>query len=157
MVIIHGEQGTGKSTLALNLIKNKKNSLYLLLDNDFATIKKLKEYKIDYSHMKHHGLIDLKYRILENGGLFGNSLEYVVIDSINLISDNKSYKEKIRYIEGLESDFKIKIVVVFNILSRMDKMNKFIHSIEGHRLIDIRFMPVQEPPLQELPLQEPQR
>lgn len=148
MIIIHGEQGTGKSTLALNLIKNKNNSLYLTLENDYCTIKKLKEYKIDYTYMQHRNLIDLKYRILENGGLIGNNLEYVVIDSINLIKDNKSYKEKIRYIEELESDFKIKIALIFNTLNRMDKINKFIHSIEKHRLIDTKFIPVQETLLQ---------
>jgi hypothetical protein len=147
MIIIHGKQGTGKSTLAINLIRKKNNSLYLTLDNDSCTIKMLKEYKIDYTYMKHRNLIDLKYRILENGGLIGNNLEYVVVDSINLIKDNKSYKEKISYIEELESDFNIKIVLVFNTLSMMDKLNKFIHSIEGHRLIDTRFMPAQEPRL----------
>lgn len=147
MVIIHGEQATGKSTLATNLIKNRKNSLYLILDNDSGTIKRLKQYKIDYTYMKSCNLIDLKYRILENGGLIGNNLEYVVIDSINLVKDNKPYKEKIRYIEELESDFNIKILLTFNTLSKMDKMNKFIHSIEGHTLIDTRFMPVQEPRL----------
>jgi hypothetical protein len=146
MLIIYGEQGTGKSTLALNLIKNKNNSLYLLLENDFSTIKKLKEYKIDYTYMKYKNLIDLKYRILENGGLVCNKLEYVVIDSINLIKDNKSYEEKISYIEELESDFGIKILIVFNTLKRLktndDKMNKFIRSIERHRLIDTAFIPV---------------
>ena len=150
MVIIHGEQGTGKSTLALNLIKNKKNSLYLILDNDSCTIKKLKEFKIEHTYMKHRNLIDLKYRILENGGLISNNLEYVVIDSINLIKDNKSYKEKINYIEDLESDFNIKIVLVFNKLIKMDKMNKFIHSIESHRLIDTGFIPQQVSRLQVL-------
>jgi hypothetical protein len=150
MVIIHGEQGTGKSTLALNLIRNKKNSLYLILDNDSCTIKKLKEFKIEYTYMKHRNLIDLKYRILENGGLIGNSLEYVVIDSINLIKDKKSYKEKISYIEDLESDFNIKIVLVFNKLSKMDKMNKFIHSIESHKLVDTGFIPQQVSRLQVL-------
>ena len=145
MVIIHGEQGTGKSTLALNLIKNKKNSLYLTLDNDSCIIKKLREFKIEYTYMKHRNLIDLKYRILENGGLIGNNLEYVVIDSINLVKDKISYKEKIGYIKDLESDFNIKIVLVFNTLNKMDKMNKFIHSIEGHRLIDTGFIPVPRP------------
>ena len=147
MVIIHGEQATGKSTLAVNLIKNRRNSLYLLLENDYRIVNNLKKYKIDYTYMKLCSLIDLKYRILENGGLIGNNLEYVVIDSINLIKDNKPYKEKIRYIEELESDFNIKIVLVFNKLNKMDKMNKFIHSIEGHKLIDTMFMPVQEPRL----------
>ena len=74
----------------------------------------------------------------------------MVIDSINLIKDNKSYKEKISYIEGLELDFNINIVLVFNTLSKMDKLNKFIHSIEGHRLVDTGFIPVQEPRLQSL-------
>ena len=132
MVIIHGEQGTGKSTLALNLIRNKKNSLYLILDNDSCTIKKLKEFKIEYTYMKHRNLIDLKYRILENGGLIGNSLEYVVIDSINLIKDKKSYKEKISYIEDLESDFNIKIVLVFNKLSKMDNQKNKIGLFHCH-------------------------
>ena len=137
MTIIHGEQGTGKSTLALNSIKNRKNSLYLTLDNDYNIIKELKKYNIDYSYIKFGNLIDLKYRILENGGLMNNSLEYVVIDSINLIKDNKSYKEKILYIEQLESDFKIKVVLIFNTLSRMDnKVLKLIESFD-HRAIDI--------------------
>lgn len=148
MVIIHGEQGTGKSTMALNLIKNKENSLYLVLENDYRIIKKIKESKIDFTLIKYCSLIDLKYRILENGGLINNSLEYVVIDSINLIADNKSYKSKIKYLEELEADFKIKIVLIFNTLNRMDKMVKFIHSLENHRIIDVSS--VQVPRLQHL-------
>jgi archaellum biogenesis ATPase FlaH len=137
MLIIHGEQGTGKSTMALNLIKSKENSLYLVLENDYSIIKKIKDSKTDFTLIKHCNLVDLKYRILENGGLINNSLEYVVIDSINLIKDNKSYKEKIKYLEELEVDFKIKIILIFNTLNRMDKMVKFIHSLENHKLIDI--------------------
>ena len=150
MIIIHGAQGTGKSTLALNMIKSKKKSLYFLLDSDCRVMKKLKEYKIDYEYMKYGSLIDIKYRILEDGGLINNSLEYVVIDSINLIKDNKSYKEKISYIEQLEIDFKIKIAIIFNTLDRMDKTILFIHSLENHKLIDTKFMPVPEPHLQLL-------
>lgn len=134
--------------MALNLIKSKENSLYLVLENDYSIIKKIKDSKIDFTLIKHCNLVDLKYRILENGGLINNSLEYVVIDSINLIKDNKSYKEKIKYLEELESDFKIKIILTFNVLNRMDKMIKFIHSLENHKLIDINS--VQVPRLQPL-------
>ena len=148
MVIIHGEQGTGKSTLALNLIKNKENSLYLVLENDYSIIKKIKESNIDFTLIKYCNLVDLKYRILENGGLINNSLDCVVIDSINFIRDNISYKQKIKYLEELETDFKIKIILIFNRLNRMDKMNKFIHSLENHKLIDINS--VQVPHLQPL-------
>lgn len=148
MIIIQGEQGTGKSTLALNLIKNKKNSLYLTLDNDYNIIKELKKFNINYTYIKFGNLIDLKYRILENGGLMNNSLEYVVIDSINLIKDDKSYKEKISYIEQLESDFKIKVALIFNTLSRMDKVLKFIDTLD-HKVINMNLIE-QESHLQPL-------
>lgn len=141
MIIIQGEQGTGKSTLALNMIKNKKNSLYLTLDNDYNLIKELKKSNIDYTYIKFGNLIDLKYRILENGGLMNNSLEYVVIDSMNLIKDNKSYKDKISYIEQLESDFKIKVALIFNILSRIDKKAlRLIESLNNHKVININLI-----------------
>jgi len=148
MIIIQGEQGTGKSTLALNLIKNKNNSLYLTLDNDYNLIKELKKLNIDYTYIKFGNLIDLKYRILENGGLMNNNLEYVIIDSINLIKDNKSYKEKISYIEQLEADFKIKIALVFNTLNRMDKALKFIDTLD-HKVINMNLIE-QESHLQPL-------
>jgi hypothetical protein len=150
MIIIHGEQGTGKSTLALNMLKNRNNSLYITLDSDCRVFKKLKEYKTDYDYIKFGSLMDIKYRILEDGGLINNRLEYVVIDSINLIKDDRSYKEKIAYIEQLEIDFKIKIVIVLNTLNRMDKTIQFIHSLENHKLIDTKFMPAPEPRLQGL-------
>ena len=95
MIIIHGNQSSGKSTLALNLIKNKSNSLYITLINDISIIKRLINYNIDFTLLKYRNLIDIKYRILERGGLINNNLEYVVIDSINMIKDDISYKEKI--------------------------------------------------------------
>lgn len=141
MIIIHGEQGTGKSTLAVNMLRNKKNSLYLTLENDYGIIRKLNDFNIDYTYLSFGNLIDLKYRILENGGLMNNNLEYVVIDSLNFIRDNKSYKEKIHYIEQLESDFKIKIALIFNTLNRMDKKAmKLIESLNNHKVIDINLI-----------------
>ena len=136
------------SEMYLNLIKNKKNSLFLTLDNDYNLIKELKKFNIDYTYIKFGNLIDLKYRILENGGLMNNSLEYVVIDSINLIKDDKYYKEKISYIEQLESDFKIKVALIFNTLSRMDKVLKFIDTLD-HKVINMNLIE-QESHLQPL-------
>jgi hypothetical protein len=141
MVIIHGEQETGKSTLAINILKNKKNSLYLMLENDLSLIKKFKNNNnIDFKYVKHCHLIDLKYQILEYGGLMNNTLDYVVIDSINFIKDNISYKEKINYIKQLELDFKIKILLVFNTLNKGDKLKRFVNSIECDKIIDIMFI-----------------
>jgi len=137
MVIIHGEQETGKSTLAINILKNKENSLYLILENDSSLIRKFKNNNIDFKYIKNCHLMDLKYQILEYGGLMNNTLDYVVIDSINFIKDNISYKEKINYIKQLELDFKIKILLVFNTLKKGDKLKKFVSSIECDKIIDI--------------------
>jgi len=140
MVIIHGEQETGKSTLAINILKNKENSLYLILENDLSLIRKFKNNNIDFKYVKHCHLMDLKYQILEYGGLMNNTLDYVVIDSINFIKDNISYKEKINYIKQLELDFKIKILLIFNTLKKGDKLKKFVNSIECDKIIDIMFI-----------------
>jgi predicted ATP-dependent serine protease len=137
MVIIHGEQETGKSTLALNILKNKKNSLYLILENDLSVIRKFKKNNVDFTYIKYCHLMDLKYQILEYGGLMNNTLDYVVIDSINFIKDNISYKEKINYIKQLELDFKINILLIFNTLSNLDKLKKIVNSIECDKKIDI--------------------
>lgn len=137
MTIIYGESETGKSTFAISQIVNKENALYLLLDNDTSSIKSLKKNKIEFTIIENCHLIDIKYRLLENGGLIRNNLEYLVIDSINLIKDKKTYTEKIKYIEEISKDFNIKVVLVFNILKKMDKMLRFIDTIKDHRTINI--------------------
>lgn len=141
MIIIYGEQGTGKSTFAIEMLKNKSNALYLSTDRDNSIIESLIDLKIDFSYLENAYLMDIKYRILESGGLMNNTLEYVVIDSINHTKDNKSYKDKIEYIAQLEKDFGIKIAVVLNILKKMDKMTSFIRSIEGHKTIEVNSIP----------------
>ena len=93
MTIIYGESETGKSTFAISQIVNKENALYLLLDNDTSSIKSLKKNKIEFTIIENCHLIDIKYRLLENGGLIRNNLEYLVIDSINLIKDKKIIKK----------------------------------------------------------------
>lgn len=137
MTIIYGESGTGKSSLAISQLINKKNSLYLSLDKDNTVIKELKKNNIDFSIMNNCHLLDIKYRLLENGGLINNSLEYVVIDSINFIKDEKKYSDKIKYIDEIAKDLNIKIVLIFNILKNMDKMKRFVDAIEGYKMVNI--------------------
>jgi hypothetical protein len=137
MTIIYGDTETGKSTVATSLIRNKKNSLYLILDKDVSIMNRLKRDKTEFCLMDNCFLLDLKYRLLENGGLINNDLEYVVIDSINFIKDQKTYSEKIEYIDEMARDFNIKIILVFNTLKNSDKIRKFIDSIEVHKKIDV--------------------
>lgn len=136
MIIVCGESETGKSSFAINLIKEKINSLYILLDKDSATMDKLKENKIDFSIMNNCFLMDLKYKLLESGGLINNSLEYVVIDSINLIRDKKTYSEKIAYLDEMAEAFGVKIALVLNVLKDRDKIIKSLYS-ESHKFISM--------------------
>lgn len=144
MIIVCGESETGKSSFAINLIKEKINSLYILLDKDSATMDKLKENKIDFSIMNNCFLMDLKYKLLESGGLINNSLEYVVIDSINLIRDKKTYSEKIAYLDEMAEAFGIKIALVLNVLKGRDKIIKSLYS-ESHKFINVGIFTQQVP------------
>jgi predicted metallo-beta-lactamase superfamily hydrolase len=144
MIIVWGESETGKSSFAINLIKEKKKSLYILLDKDMATMNKLKENKVDFSIMNNCFLMDLKYRLLESGGLINNSLEYVVIDSINLIRDKKTYSEKIAYLDEMAEAFGVKIALVLNVLKDRDKIIKSLYS-ESHKFINVGIFTQQVP------------
>ena len=138
MIIIQGEMSSGKSKLAIDLIKHKEKGLYLLLDKDHLVLQRLKKEKIDYTFMTNCLLMDIKYRILERGGLLNNDLEYVVVDSLNKIKDSKSYSEKIKYLQEVERDFGIRIIVTHNILRRLDKIPKKMKDIDGVKIIEVR-------------------
>jgi hypothetical protein len=138
MIIIQGEMSSGKSKLAIDLIKHKEKGLYLLLDKDHLVLQRLKKEKIDYTFMTNCLLMDIKYRILERGGLLNNDLEYVVVDSLNKIKDSKSYSEKIKYLQEVERDFGIRIIVTLNILRRLDKIPKKMKDIDGVKIIEVR-------------------
>ena len=138
MIILQGEMGSGKSKLALDLVKKDKKNLYLTLDTDFSVLKRLKEDKIDYTIMKNCLLMDIKYRILERGGLMNNDLNYVVIDSLNKIKDTKTYLEKIEYLKELEKDFGITIIATHNILKMLDKIPNGMKDIDGVKIIEVR-------------------
>jgi len=138
MIIIQGEMGSGKSKLAMDLLKHKKKGLYLILDKDHSVIQRLKKEKMDYTFMTNCLLMDIKYRILERGGLMNNELDYVVVDSLNKIKDTKSYLEKIKYLQEVEKDFGIKIILTHNILRMLDKIPKKLKDIDGLKIIEVR-------------------
>ena len=138
MIIIQGEMGSGKSKLAMDLLKHKKRGLYLILDKDHSVIQRLKKEKMDYTFMTNCLLMDIKYRILERGGLMNNELDYVVVDSLNKIKDTKSYLEKIKYLQEVEKDFGIKIILTHNILRMLDKIPKKLKDIDGLKIIEVR-------------------
>jgi deoxyadenosine/deoxycytidine kinase len=138
MIIIQGEMGSGKSKLAMDLLKHKKKGLYLILDKDHSVIQRLKKEKMDYTFMTNCLLMDIKYRILERGGLMNNDLDYVVVDSLNKIKDTKSYLEKIKYLQEVEKDFGIKIILTHNILRMLDKIPKKLKDIDGLKIIEVR-------------------
>ena len=141
MIIIQGEMLSGKSRLAVNLskmsISNNKKPLYLTLDKDQSVIKSLKKNKIEYTLMNKCYLMDIKYRILERGGLMNNDLDVVIIDSLNRIIDKKNYVEKIKYLLEVEKDFKIKIIATMNTLRMLNNIQKKIENIPGVDFINI--------------------
>lgn len=140
MILINGITGSGKSKLAIDILNDRKDdykSLYLLLDKDVKTLNTLKKNGIDYTLMKNSQLLDIKYRILENGGLIKNNLDFVVIDSINLISDIKSYKKKIEYLLDIENDFNLSIISTMNVLRVNKKIIDSIKDIKGIDFIDL--------------------
>jgi hypothetical protein len=112
--------------------------MFFLLDVDHSSINLLKQNKIEYQILNKCHLMDIKYRILEKGGIISNSLDYVVIDSINLIKDNKSYTEKIKYLLEVEKDFNLKIITTMNILNNLDKIPNEIKNINGVNVIKVK-------------------
>lgn len=138
MTIIEGVSNSGKSRLSIDLIKNFKRSMFFLLDVDHSSINLLKQNKIEYQILNKCHLMDIKYRILEKGGIISNSLDYVVIDSINLIKDNKSYTEKVKYLLEVEKDFNLKIIITMNILNNLDKIPNEIKNINGVNVIKVK-------------------
>lgn len=117
MIIINGETASGKSTAALRFIeKSKEKSLYILMERDARMAKILHSEGFDYAVYGNGHIIDIKYRILERGGLMSNDLEYVVVDSLGMIKDPISQMAKIGELEKIETDFGLKIILILNLL-----------------------------------------
>lgn len=122
MTIIYGGSSTGKSKVALEIISEfKESSLYILTERDNRLIERLKAEKIDFKVSKECFLMDIKYSCLEKGGVIANSLDYCVVDCLNMTSDKKAYFEKIRYLMEVEKDFGLEIIATFNKLTSKKK------------------------------------
>jgi hypothetical protein len=122
MTIIYGGSSTGKSKAALDIVSEfKETSLYILTERDNRLIERLKAEKIDFKVAKECFLMDIKYSCLEKGGVIANTLDYCVVDCLNMTSDKKAYFEKIRYLIGVEKDFGLEIIATFNTLTSSKK------------------------------------
>jgi hypothetical protein len=117
MIVINGESASGKSTAALRFIeRHKEKSLYILMERDASMSKILHSEGFDYAVYGNGHIIDIKYRILERGGLMSNDLEYVVVDSLGMIKDPISQMAKLSELEKIEKDFGLKIILLLNLL-----------------------------------------
>ncbi len=139
MVLIYGGSSSGKSASALGAVKNRKNCLYLLLEEDAAHMKRLRKAGIEFALLKNCLFIDIKSRVLEKGGLIGNTLEYLVIDSLNFIKDRMSYKKKIEQIEQIEIDFGLKAICTMNIPKMGDGLKKEVEGLSCEKMSALEY------------------
>jgi len=139
MKLIYGEHSSGKSTKALNLIKDKRNVLYVSLDQDKSVAnlfsKGLKN--TEYQYIQNCFLIDLEFSIIgSDGGSSAGKLIYdtIVLDSLNFIKvvQDKSecnLKQIIKGLEYLHYTYGVEIIATYNILRNVDKMKWDVESL----------------------------
>jgi adenosyl cobinamide kinase/adenosyl cobinamide phosphate guanylyltransferase len=130
MIIIFGDSLSGKSSMALGLVRDSSNVLYFALDRDKSLERKIKiKDNIQFKFIEDPFMIDIEMEIKKNGGLKSN-ITHIVIDTINFIkkSDTKvNYlKETISSLEYIESTYNIKVIAVFNTLRNIDKTTELI-------------------------------
>jgi len=140
MLLIYGGSSSGKSAAALGAVRNKKNCLYLLLEEDAAHMKRLRKGGIEFAMLKNCLFIDIKSRVLEKGGLIGNTLDYLVIDSLNFIKDRMSYKKKIEQIEQIERDFGLKAICTLNMLKMGDGLAREVESLSCEKMTAFEYV-----------------
>lgn len=119
MILIHGENQTGKSTKALSLLNKNKKSLYFALDYD-TSIESWKRINIDipvdikylYKYFECDIEFDIEYVIFSKG----SKTEQIIVDPINfLIKRNKTtFNEVIEELKNLEQKYDIEVIVVMN-------------------------------------------
>lgn len=140
MIIIHGELASGKSSKAINLIDMSKKSLYFALDFD----KRIKSIELLNKNIQVTAFVNgarlpfIEAEILNNGGLYQNKLDYVVIDPINFLLKDLSIVELIVKLKKLEEEYKkFKLVVTLNTLHHFELGEK-IKSIPGIEFIECK-------------------
>lgn len=120
MTIIFGEGCSGKSSLALKMVKNlDKKSIYFSLDNDKSLEIKINSCpKIEYKHIKSPIMLDIEFAIEEDTSC-------IVVDSINWIKSD-SLKDIIRSFEYIESVYNVEVIATYNTLKMVDASSKAI-------------------------------
>jgi hypothetical protein len=128
MIVIIGNQSSGKSSIALNIIKNFQKSMYFILDKDKTISSALSGSLIDFICLNSPIYIyDIEYRLVEKGVL-QNPYTHIVVDPINFIETDK-IETIFKKLEEIENIFNLEVIVVINTLNRADKYNKTINSL----------------------------
>lgn len=132
MTIIFGESQSGKTSLALQMIKRSPRAIYITLDSDKSLIEKVDKAKnnIELKPIDNPFIIDIEMEILQNGGL-KNNITHLIIDPINHIrQSNVDYfktekvdnlKNIISSLEYIELTYNIKVIAIYNVLRNVDK------------------------------------
>lgn len=145
MTIIFGENSSGKSSLALHMIKKASKAFYFALDSDKSIINRLNNYKnIEVKLLKDPFFIDIEMNLIERGCL-KNDVSHIVVDTINYIKqvediDRRTYEKTINGLisglEYLESTYDVKVIAVFNVLRKVDATTAIIMNYKSsHKLI----------------------
>lgn len=132
MTIIFGESQSGKTSLALEMVKKSPRAIYITLDSDKSLIEKVDKIKnnIELKPIDNPFIIDIEMEILQNGGL-KNNITHLIIDPINHIrQSNVDYfktekvdnlKNIISSLEYIELTYNIKVIAIYNVLRNVDK------------------------------------
>jgi hypothetical protein len=135
MKLIYGEHSSGKSSKALELIKNKDRVFYLSLDQDRSLSDVLSRsfQNTTYHYINNCFLIDLEFAII---GRIGKPMyDTVVIDSLNYIkvADDINHEFNLKHIisglEYLHHTYDLDIIATFNTLRNIDRMKGDIKSV----------------------------
>ena len=139
MKLIYGEHSSGKSSKALEFIKNKPRVFYFSLDKDQSVKSMLHKHKAEaeFQIIKNCFLIDIELAIVGRDG--NSNYDTIVIDSLNFIksiNDVGGYSKLKHILKGLEylhHAYNVEIIATYNILSNLDKMRRDVNDIFSNR------------------------
>jgi adenylyl- and sulfurtransferase ThiI len=118
-----------------------KKSLYFALDFD----KRIKSIELLNKNIQVMAFVNgsnlplIESEILNNGGLYQNKLDYVVIDPINFLLKDLNIIELIIKLKKLEEEYnKFKLIVTINTLHHFELREK-IKKIPGIEFIECKY------------------
>jgi len=146
MTIIFGENQTGKTSLALEMVRKAPKVIYFTLDSDKSLKEKVDNVRtnIELKSIDNPFIIDIEMEIIQNGGL-KNDITHLIVDPINFIrQSNVDYfsteksnnlKNIISSLEYIESTYNLKVIAIFNTLRNVDKTRESIMEYKEHNLV----------------------